>query len=284
MPLRVKCPACGARTVADKGYAGQRGPCRHCGKSFVVARPGCGCGGWIMLTVVLLLVISIPAVFFLIVDQAQRADLRRQQQQQCTSRLRRLHEALLAYHADHGAFPPAYTTNEAGEPLHSWRVLLLPYLGRREQAIYRSIRLDEPWNSPQNRMRFRTTPDAYRCPATAHGRQVMYFAVTGRDAVFSPEGAIKQADITDPASQTVLLIEAPRVDAKWMEPVDIDARTFTFADTPGAAAYWQTGHGDGAHALMADGSVHYLKNSVSLPTLRKLFNRHDGEKISARSY
>jgi hypothetical protein len=34
----------------------------------------------------------------------------------------------------------------SGERLHSWRVVLLPYLGQQE--LYEKIRLDQPWDSP----------------------------------------------------------------------------------------------------------------------------------------
>jgi len=38
--------------------------------------------------------------------------------------------ALFNYHDDYGSYPPAYIADESGRPMHSWRVLILPYLGR----------------------------------------------------------------------------------------------------------------------------------------------------------
>src|SRR5262249_17915867 len=45
-------------------------------------------------------------------------------------------------------YPPAVVYDKAGKPLHSWRVLLLPYLG--EDKLYRQFHLDESWESAHN--------------------------------------------------------------------------------------------------------------------------------------
>ena len=34
-----------------------------------------------------------------------------------------------SYHQKHGCFPPAYIADENGKPKHSWRVLILPFMG-----------------------------------------------------------------------------------------------------------------------------------------------------------
>ncbi len=70
-------------------------------------------------------------------------------------------EALLAYQNDHGALPPAFTRDVQGRPLHSWRVLILPYLGEKEKALYDQIRLDEPWDSEYNSQFHESMPTLY---------------------------------------------------------------------------------------------------------------------------
>src|SRR5688500_14578472 len=47
----------------------------------------------------------------------------------CVDNLHRIGLALHGYAGAHDAFPPAYTVDEAGNPLHSWRTLILPFLG-----------------------------------------------------------------------------------------------------------------------------------------------------------
>ncbi len=47
---------------------------------------------------------------------------------QCKNNLKQIGLAFHNYHDDHGVFPPAYTVDENGTRLHSWRTLILPYL------------------------------------------------------------------------------------------------------------------------------------------------------------
>ncbi len=90
---------------------------------------------------------------------------------------------MLMYVRDHGTLPPACTTDETGQPLHSWRVLLLPYLGERK--LYDQLRLDEPWDSSFNRQFHDQTPQVYRCPSTTLAAdQTSYSVVVGDDAPF----------------------------------------------------------------------------------------------------
>ena len=88
----------------------------------------------------LLLSLLMPAV------QSARESSRRAS---CASNMKQIVLALLAYEADHGQFPPAYIADENGKPMHSWRVLILPYLA--EKSIYDAYDFTEPWDGPNNR-------------------------------------------------------------------------------------------------------------------------------------
>ncbi|MGY8769640.1 MAG: DUF1559 family PulG-like putative transporter [Pirellulales bacterium] len=46
---------------------------------------------------------------------------------QCQSHLNMLSMALINYQDTHGSFPPAYIPDKNGKPMHSWRVLILPF-------------------------------------------------------------------------------------------------------------------------------------------------------------
>ena len=56
--------------------------------------------------------------------------------------------AVANYHETYGCFPPAYVADGDGKPMHSWRVLILPYLGQQE--LYNAYDFAEPWNGPSN--------------------------------------------------------------------------------------------------------------------------------------
>lgn len=94
----------------------------------------------------------------------------------CLSHLRLIVDAVHVYIAEHGSPPPLYTTDENGKPLHSWRVLLLPYFEKlpnycqdngdiRPSELYRQIRQDEPWNSEYNQTFHEKAAYFYRCPS-----------------------------------------------------------------------------------------------------------------------
>jgi hypothetical protein len=52
------------------------------------------------------------------------------------------------YLSSRGTFPPAAILDEDGRSMHSWRVLLLPYLP--QNVFYDQYELNEPWNGPNN--------------------------------------------------------------------------------------------------------------------------------------
>ena len=127
-------------------------------------------------------------------------------------------------------FPAAYTTDDNGQPLLSWRVHLLPHLDQQE--LYEQFHLDEAWDSAHNISLLEKMPDVFRHP-TAHSPVGMtsYLAVTGDDAVFTapkdsggdrPEGKISFANVVDGTSNTVMMVEVNSEYAvPWTKPSDL---------------------------------------------------------------
>ncbi len=75
--------------------------------------------------------------------------------------IRDLSMALHYYHAQHGSFPPAYIADENGNPMHSWRVLILPYIEERD--LYDQYDFDEPWDGPNNSLLHDKVVDLFNC-------------------------------------------------------------------------------------------------------------------------
>ena len=132
--------------------------------------------------------------------------------------------ALQAYRAEHGTFPPAYTLDASGKPLHSWRVLILPYLGDDAKALYGQIALDEPWDSEHNAAFHAQIPDVFRCPSATDLKEgeTRYSVLLGDDGFFDASGVGK-----DPTSMATLpgreiarqLLVVERSDPVcWMQP------------------------------------------------------------------
>jgi hypothetical protein len=137
-----------------------------------------------------------------------------------------LYQALQAYQADHGTLPPSHTVDAAGKPLHSWRVLLLPYLGRKD--LYDKLRLDEPWNSTFNLAQFsaETMPDALDSP-NGSGRQdaeTSFVAIESDSPFFSP--GTGQALAVAAGVERILLVEMLDHRIRWYEPRDVPFDSF----------------------------------------------------------
>ncbi len=67
--------------------------------------------------------------------------------QQAKNSMQQIARAVAAYEAKHGCDLPSVVYRN-GQPIHSWRALILSELGEKRLAA--AYRLDEPWNSPSN--------------------------------------------------------------------------------------------------------------------------------------
>lgn len=127
--------------------------------------------------------------------------------------------ALKAYHSDYGVFPPARYKLSAGSAVHSWRVLLLPYLGLAD--VYGQYRFDEPWNSPSNSELAELqggAPLFFRSPYNTHLDSMFtdFVAADSRNAAQTrPHFFAVVAD-----ESQFWLADAPNSDIHWMEPRD----------------------------------------------------------------
>src|SRR5262245_13350021 len=93
----------------------------------------------------------------------QTIRLRQRHVGMCVENVRQIVLARQHSHDTNGVFPPAYLADESGSPMHSWRVLLLPYLGQK--ALYDKYLFGEPWDGPHNKLLQSQTPQVYQCPA-----------------------------------------------------------------------------------------------------------------------
>jgi hypothetical protein len=190
----------------------------------------------------------------------------------CADHLRQIALALYEYREDHGTFPPAYVADRDGRPMHSWRVLILPYL--RCQSLYKRYDFREPWDGPNNKQLLPSCPWTYVCPsdpATASPPVTCtnYVAVVGPGAAWSGIKPTRIADVT-PRERTVMLIEAAGSDVAWTEPRDysIDPSAASSPDRPTISSnHAQSGSffrvpRPKVHVILADGNVQLLPADV----------------------
>src|SRR5271157_339454 len=84
---------------------------------------------------------------------------------QCLNNLKEIAAALQAYHQANGCFPPAYVADKNGKPMHSWRVLILPYLDL--DTLYKAYDFTQPWDGPNNKKLLLGQLREFTCPSDA---------------------------------------------------------------------------------------------------------------------
>jgi type II secretory pathway pseudopilin PulG len=215
------------------------------------------------------LALLLPAV-----QQAREAARRTQ----CKNNLRQIGLALHNYHETYGAFPPAYVADASGKPMHSWRVLILPFLD--QQGLYNEYNLAEPWDGPNNSRLLARIPPQYICvsnPTDAGSTNTAYAAAFGTRCVFRGFEPVNLREITDGASNTLLVVEAADAGIPWMKPEDVD---ITKHPSLGDSSGFSSHHTGGVHGLMCDGQVRFIPNAIDPQTLKALFTRDGGEPVA----
>ena len=238
--------------------------------------------------------VSIFCIFAVVAILLQPAvqPLRKTVRPPCANNLKRIGLALHNYHDDFLSFPPAYVADETGRPMHSWRVLLLPYLpeSAEQQTVLREYRFDEPWDGPHNRKLHDLTLKVFRCPSDAGpATETTYVAVVGDTTAWPGARGVRFRDMTDGASNSLLVVEITNSGIHWLEPRDLQFDKLPLKINPREASGISSQHGDvahrdgahhyGAHALFGDGQVQYLENSLPEETLRLLLEINDGEEL-----
>ena len=132
--------------------------------------------------------------------------------------------AVANYHDTYGCFPPAYVADGDGKPMHSWRVLILPFLEQGE--LYRAYDFAEPWDGPNNRKLAAEMPRAFACPNRPDGDApdpwTSYLAIAGPGTAFPGAGTTTLGDAIDGPARTIFVAEVADARVHWMEPRDLD--------------------------------------------------------------
>jgi len=213
--------------------------------------------------------------------------------------------AMMQYHDDYARFPPTVVSTRDGKPLHSWRVMLLPYLGQKK--LFDQFKLDEPWDSPANKPLLALMPPVYTPPGKGYpppdyatnylvfdGPRAIFYRGQppkwlddplyrssaqsyqlypqrpGENVVYDFGNRARIASITDGTSNTILLVEADD-SVPWTKPQDLDYA----ADKPLPKL---GGHYRGDFVVaMADGSVLIVRKNASEKMIRAAITANGGE-------
>jgi len=189
----------------------------------------------------------------------------------CVDRMQRITLAMLLYERDHGMPPPAYTVDAHGKPMHSWRVLLLPYLG--QQNLLDKIRLNEPWDSEHNRRFHNEAVPFYQCPSAGltPGR-TGYSVVVGPEMPFDAGQGKSLSEFRAKSARMILVVERMEV-ACWMDPTRALPQAaagdgFNVHERSGIGIGGQ--HPGGANFGHRDGTARFLSEQINTEHLKGL--------------
>ena len=178
---------------------------------------------------------------------------------QSANNLKQIALAVHVHEADKGTFP-ADITDKTGKPLLSWRVAILPYI--EQLALHQKFKLDEPWDSANNKPLAETVIKIYTAPrGKSDTGYTFYQSFSGTGAVMGGK-ALKFTDITDGTSNTFMVVEAGDA-VPWSKPADVafDAKK----PLPKLGGIFD---GD-FNVAFCDGSVRYVKKGVKDEILKK---------------
>lgn len=196
---------------------------------------------------------------------------------ECARNLKQIALALHGYHDTYGCLPPSYLADEQGRPIHSWRVLILPFMDAQE--VYDAYHFDEPWDGPHNKLLLEPVAPPrrpylpFKCwsDQDGHPETTSYVAVTGPGTAWPSDRPVRLRDLGH-FSEIPLVVEVKHSGIPWIAPVDlsVDRMSFRINDPLGnclGSDHCQAG----ASVAFADGAVHFLEvnpydPSASIPT------------------
>ena len=181
--------------------------------------------------------------------------------------------ALHSYHDAWRRFPPAYLADNEGRPMHSWRVLILPFL--EDMELYDQYDFGEHWDGPNNSKLLSKMPRVYMCPshdseADESHQCTGYVAVMGDDADGPVGGNRKREDESGAERFRIVLIEDGSARIPWTQPTDWNVEEAigrVTSDDPNDGGPHETSdfffrYTGGRNVLLADSSVAFYYDDV----------------------
>lgn len=301
MAFYFTCPYCLQKTLVSEELSGKSGPCVGCGKQVTIPRPPKARNhiapveeqdaprvaeprrrrwspravkiGIFLAGAIPIVLLSIWMLAPTIVRLKTRRDITA-----CKQNLKRIARALNAYADAYGTYPPPAVLDASGKPMHSWRVLILPYLG--EERLYASYDLNRPWDSPENSSLQAQMPGVFLSPGNSNPLVVgeaSYMLVTGPGTMFPPSGPVPRGRITDGVGNTLLVVETNNQNIPWTEPRDLDITKLPAQI--GALGGIGGSHEGGATAVFADGEAAWLPSDTGKAIVDSLLSPNGSEAV-----
>ncbi len=257
----------------------------------------------------LLVVISIIGVLVALLLPAVQSAREAARRAQCTNNLKQIGLALHNYHEANRTFPAGGWT--VARMNMGWCAAILP--GVEQTPLYNSLNFQVAYNVAANSSAASTVLNTFLCPSEP--RQMTRSQLTtdpfpSADAdyggMYGPRGLVTPPlinnpprgamifnqciglrEIRDGSSQTIQIGEAPEaINAMWISGHNIFDQSAPINARP-PVEYGEeltSQHPGGVNALFADGSVHFLKQTMNPLALAGLCTRSGREVVSSDSY
>jgi hypothetical protein len=205
-----------------------------------------------------------------------------------TNNGRQLGLALHNFNDAYGLLPAPAFYGAKGEPLLSWRVAILPFIG--QDRLYREFRLNEPWDSAHNKKLLAKMPAVFAPPPgvkTKGAHETFWRVFTGPQTAF-PEPALERRKVGGPplgelslqrisaadgVSNTIGIVEAAQ-SVPWTKPDELSVPDKGPLPKLGAL------RPDRFHAVFLDNAVRSFKRSIPAGVMRALITPQGGESVN----
>ena len=172
--------------------------------------------------------------------------------------------ALADYNDQHGHFPPAGKTSTDTQPVCSWRVSILPHIGRSD--LYEAYDQSRAWNAPLNDVVADTQIEQY---CDYFDKEAPWFikiaAITGNGTVWDPSETYEE--LSDSA---IVAVQVSGSDIRWAEPRDLSLSQLKgLVERDGEDITIREAN-IGPLVLFADTVVYHLSDQCPLDRLLKL--------------
>lgn len=217
----------------------------------------------------LVLTVALVSVLAVMVDRAREAAAR------SSCNLGGIALSFHNYQDQHGKLPPAVVRDADGNPLYSWRVLILPYLECGE--LYEEFHLDEPWDSEHNIRLLERMPTSYEAPWSRYvdvpPHHTVCRVISGPGTLFDERCEVRlPEDVPDGLSKTILFVEAGDP-VPWTKP---DETTYDPTQPIQLRGLFRNGY----RACSADTRYRFVEHDMDPSILHALITRDGGEKVS----
>jgi hypothetical protein len=244
-------------------------------------RPGSRLQISVWTVVKLILVVSCAFGLLAWLARAVAAAREAARRSQCTCNLCQIKLALHNYHETYKTLPPAYIADANGKPIHSWRMLIMPFM--EQSTLYNKYDFSEPWNGPNNIKLLDSMPSILACPSRFNvpTNLTSYVVVSGPGTMFPGATSVKFEDVTDGLPNTLMVVEVSNVNIPWTAPWDLDVRSMRFQLNDPKRPAISSVHPGGANVVLGDASTRFLRESITPGNLRALITINGGEGKTA---